>query len=737
MKIIYLVIIILFLPVFLFAQKITGYVYARTDSLPLPSANVYWLKAKKGTTTNNKGFFELETVSLPDKLIVSFVGFANDTLSIDAQPNKLLRIYLTEGNVLGVMEVTGQQSGTFMSLRPAIPVETITAKELKKAACCNLSESFETNASVDVAVTDAVTGGKKIQMLGLDGTYTQILFENMPFLRGLSSSYGLGFVPGTWIESMQITKGAGSVVNGYESMAGQINIEFLKPETHDLLYINMYGNNQSRAEINVHSAQKMAKNAHNLFFIHGSQVPGRIDMNNDGFFDMPQSKQLNVFNRWGFETKHWESRSGVKAMWDERLSGEIGFQPKVDVAAQPWFGVGVTNRLVEVFTKNGFFTDAFPNSSLGTIVSGKYQEQNMFFGMGKYSGRQENMYANAIFQTQPKNGFHTLKLGGSFMYDAYLETFNDSLFSRTEIVPGMFTEYTFNDDKKFSLVAGLRSDWHNLYGFRVTPRLHLKYNLLEGTVARLSAGRGFRVANIFTENSTVFSSARVVHIPAALLPEDAINTGGSIVHTFSLFNREASITADYFYTYFINQVVVDYDQHPQEIWFYNLNGHSYSHSTQIEGSFFPLPRFEMKAAYKYYLVETTYNGILLSRPLIPRDRMLLSLGYTTFSEKWKMDVSGNYFGKSRLPNTSANPEVYRLPEFSSPYLLVHTQITRVFKRLEAYLGIENLLNFIQPNAIVAANDPFGRYFDASMIWGPVNGRMVYGGFRMNIKKKNK
>jgi outer membrane receptor for ferrienterochelin and colicin len=734
MRFFYLILYTIILtPLYFSAQTIKGRVFSATNKSSLPGANVYWQNTNIGTSTNQNGQFEIEIVNLPEKLISSFVGFKNDTVLVNANNTQEIIFQLEESILLKEVVVTANQPSTFMSMRPAIPIENITSKELKKAACCNLSESFETNASVDVAITDAVSGSKKVQMLGLDGIYTQILFENMPFLRGLSSSNGLNFVPGTWVESMQITKGSGSVVNGYESMAGQINIEFLKPEEHERVFVNLYSNHQQRYEANIHLAQKISKKVSNLLFVHANTVQSKTDMNNDGFYDMPQNKQINIFNRWNINSEKWESKSGVKVMWEDRLSGQTNFNQNLEQKNQSAYGIKINNRLLEGFTKNGFLFPNKPNKSIGTIINGKMHQQEMFFGNRKYIGTEQNINANLIHQSMLFNTFHTLKSGISFMFDEYRENYNDSIFNRTEIVPGIYTEYTYNDELKFSAVAGIRADMHNLYGLRITPRLHLKYNIFKETVLRASVGQGFRVANVFVENSTVFASARTVILKSPLMPENTINTGGSLLHKFTLGGREASFVVDYFYTYFFNQVIIDLDFHPQQVWFYNLNGESYSHSTQAEINFYAFERFEIKAAYKYYSVETTYNGLLLSRPLVPKHRALLGFSYETFNEKWKFDATANYFEKSRLPNTSSNPEIYKRASSSLPYTLLHLQITKVFKHLEAYLGGENLLNFIQPNAIISPNEPFGTYFDASMMWAPVNGRMIYGGIRFKIK----
>jgi len=716
-----------------FAQQISGAVLDESNQ-SLPGVNVFWAGTTIGTVTNEGGEFSINKAQkLPAKLVFSFVGYKTDTVDIHHSSSEEIKIQLKNTVELQEVTVEGKQQTTKISTMSSINIESISSGELKKAACCNLSESFETNASVDVVFSDAVSGAKKIQMLGLDGIYTQIMFENIPLVRGLGSSYGLNYVPGTWIESIQITKGTGSVVNGYESITGQINLEYWKPDESDKLFVNLYGNHNGRSEANVHYVQKLSPKWSTLLFAHGSNVGLKNDHNKDGFLDMPLSTQVNIFNRWKRVSQKMMTQFGVSALWDEKTGGQTEFNYEDDFGNQTLYGVGINSKQMEVYGKNGFLFPESPYKSVGLMASARIHQQDAFFGLKKYSGKHQSVYFNAIYQSIISTTAHKYKTGMSFQLDDYSEAFNDSAFTRTELVPGAFLEYTYGDSSTVSLVAGVRADYHNLYGLQINPRAHFKYNIKPLTSLRISAGKGFRTANIFAENPTIFASSRDVIVKEQLLPEEAINAGISFTHKFNIFDRDASFNLDYYRTEFLNQVVVDLDKNPQKVYFYNLNGKSFSDSYQADFTIQPVERIDVKLAYKHYNVKTTYSEQLLQKPLVPKDRALFNIAYETGNKKWKFDFTANWFGKSRLPNTSSNPEAYRLDGFSDEYFTLNAQITKVFKHFEWYLGGENLLNYKQPNAILAANDPFGKHFDASLIWGPVNGRVIYSGIKYNLK----
>lgn len=714
-----------------YAQKITGKVYEletkeRKTKQSLPGATIYWKNTSLGAITNENGYFEIESpTTYPATLIVSYVGYQSDSLLFVAYKNNIT-ISLSPTINLATFEVVERNKSSAVSLVSPIHIETLSEKELGKAACCNISESFETNASVDVNFTDAVSGTKKIQMLGLDGFYTQIQIENIPFVRGLSSAYGLTFVPGTWANSIQIKKGAGSVVNGYESITGQINIELQKPDEADKLFINGYLNQFSRAELNIQAAQKLNTKWSTAQFAHISNQSWELDHNDDTFLDMPIKTQYNFLNRWKYSGEKHIAQFGFRGVYEDLYAGQI----LSNEVANP-FKINVQTKQAEIFTKNGILFPSKPYKSIGFITSSKYHEHQSVYGLKTLNSIQKSGYFNSIYQTIIGNTFNTIRVGASLVYDNYENNYNDSLFGREEVVPGVFTEYHLEKNKS-SLVLGLRYDYHNLFGDFITPRFHYKYNFTDKSALRFSVGRGYRTANPYIENAAVMSSARVVVVNQNLLPEVAWNYGSSLTHNFHLLNKDMTVDIDYFYTDFENQVVVDIEN-PRAVSFYNLQGKSYSHSFQAEYFIQITKQLEFKGAYKWYGIKTDYQDGLKDKPLVPKHRVLLNVAYFTKFDKWKFDATLQGFGISRLPSTADNLPENQLASTSDAFATLNAQITRTFKHYEIYLGAENITNYKQSSPIVSAQNPFGSEFDASMIWGPVNGSMVYIGFRYRIK----
>ncbi len=701
---------------------------------PVPGAKVRWTLNKSVALSNDAGGFEIKAKVLPDTLIISSVGFKTIYYEV-TDPSLDFTFNLKEGKVLDGVVVIGENLGKHIGLLDPRHVETIGSDELRKAACCNLSESFETNASVDVNITDAVSGAKKIHMLGLDGVYTQLQWENIPLVRGLSTSYGLNFTPGTWIESIQITKGTGSVLNGYESMAGMINLELKKPNEAERLYVNLYGNKFGRAEINVHGAQVLNEKWSTLSFVHVSNQFAESDVNNDGFRDMPIGLLAAAMHRWNFEGKNSEAKFGIKATYGNKEGGQLGSSS--DAPTGSAWNASFQTKHVELFAKNGYFLKNRKFGSIGLIGQAKYHNMRNTFGNTTYEGTPRKIYLNSIYGDIIGNTNHNIKAGVSFLLDDYDQTYNDSSFLKTEIVPGAYGEYTYNSNDKLIVVAGFRADYHNLYGPLITPRLHGKWNISKKNALRLSIGRGYRVPNPFADYNSYMASSRQWVVSPDIVPEDGISTGATFTQKFLVNDHVASFTVDYFYTHFINQLVVDMDVSPNEVHIYNTNATSYSHSLQTELSIQPTKGLELRAAYKYYDVRGTYNNELVQKAFVPKFRVLLNAGYQTRNKKWGFDLTGNWVGKKRLPSTATNPEIYQRDLVSKSFWLVNSQITYNFKNFSVYLGGENLLNVIQNDAIISAEDPFGAYFDATQVWAPISGANIYAGLHFSIKQKKK
>lgn len=701
-----------------------------SDGKAIPSANVYWTGSSDGTITDIDGHFELGvSASLPAKVVVSYVGFTSDTLLVSSI-SKPLRVTLDSSVQLKEAEVTARKDAVDLSTISTINTATLNRDHLEKAACCNLSESFSTDASVDVVETDAVSGTRKILMLGLDGTYSQLLFEGLPHIRGLSSTYGLTYVPGTWIESIQISKGAGSVVNGFESMTGQINLEYWKPTTEDKALINLYGNHLGRFEANGFYRAKVNDKWSTMLMAHGRTSTFKNDHNSDGFLDEPMTQEVHVFNRWKYTGHRRHHQFGFRLLSDDKLGGQMQYNPRKNRLDQPYYGMGVRTRQLSAFGKTGFLFPETPWKSIGLLATAQYHQQNTFFGNRDYDATHSSGFFNGIYQSMIGTTDHTFKTGVSVQVDDYQQQFNDSAFNRTEVVPGAFFEYSWTHRDKFSMVAGVRADYHNIFGAFFTPRLHLKYNFTPLSVIRASGGSGFRSPVLYAENISTLASSRRVRILEAPKAEESWNTGMSFLQKFTLAGMEGFFNVDYFYTYFENQLVADMDYRSDELLFYNLSGGTYSHSFQADLVLEPVSRFKVKTAYKRYEVKTNYRfSGRKEKPFVPRDRALLNLSYHTKYEIWKFDFTTNWYGISRIPSTADKPVEFQRPTSSPSYFILNAQITKAYKFGEFYLGGENLLNYKQKNPIIDAENPFGSNFDASMIWGPTGGTVVYLGFR--------
>ena len=738
--------ILLFIPFLIFSQStFTGMIMDKNnpkDNLGVEGVSVHWLDTNVGTITNEKGWFTINYKPEYKKLVVSYLGYKTDTLTI----NSLIPIhhFLTLESELEEITINSKRNAVQKSFLSTTNMFTVNAEELLKAACCNLAESFETNPSIDVSFSDALTGTKQIQMLGLTSPYLLITQENIPAVRGASQVFGLTFTPGTWVESIQITKGAGSVVNGFESISGQINAELVKPLTDNTFFLNAYASQMGRFELNTHFNQKVSDKWNTGLYIHGNYRGQKFDRNKDNFLDMPLANQINVMNRWQFTDaeKGWVSFINVRFLNDEKQTGELNFNPDMDRGTTNNWGSEIDTKRFDTSFKLGYVFPELPFQSIGFQMAYSNHQQDSYFGLNVYDIKHQSMYSNLIFNSILGDTRNKFKTGLSFTSDQFDELVNTTTYDRSENSFGGFFEYAFDNLNDFSLTAGIRLDTHNLLGTFVTPRLHLRYVPWDKGVFRASIGRGKRSANIFAENQQLFASARQVHIDDdggtiyGLNPEIAWNYGVSYLQKFNLFNQKGDVTLDFYQTNFENQVVVDWEN-PQQIAFYNLEGNSIANSFQIELNYALAERLNLRTAYKYFDIYTDYKSGNLQKPIQPRNRFFANLSYETelnaTNGQWKFDVTFNNIGKQRLPSTNAKPIEYQLPAIVESYQLLNAQITKVFsKRFEVYLGAENLTNVQQNTPVLASDAPFGAHFDTTIVYAPIFGRSVYTGLRFNI-----
>ena len=739
--------ILLFIPFVIFSQtNLKGMIMDKNnpkDNLGLEGASVHWLNTNVSAITNKKGWFTIPYKKEYRKLIVSYLGYKTDTITV--KDSSEIHHFLTLESELNGVTVRTRKKATFKSYLSTANVFTVNSEELLKAACCNLAESFETNPSIDVSFSDALTGTKQIQMLGLTSPYLLIAQENIPSVRGASQVFGMTFTPGTWVESIQITKGAGSVVNGYESISGQINAELVKPFSDNKFFLNAYSSLNGRLELNTHFNQKVSEKWQTGLYIHGNYRGQKFDKNKDNFLDNPLANQINIMNRWQFTDaeKGWVSFINVRFLNDEKQTGELNFSPENDKGTTNAWGSEIDTKRFDTSAKLGYVFPELPFQSIGFQMAYSNHQQDSYFGLNVYDIVHESIYSNLIFNSIIGDTRNKFKTGLSFTYDNFEEKVNILDFNRKENSFGAFFEYAFDNLDNFSFTAGLRVDAHNLLGTFLTPRFHLRYVPWENSVFRASFGRGKRSANIFSENQQLFASSRNIKIDDVggniygLNPEIAWNYGVSYMQKFNLFERKGDITFDFYQTDFQNQVVTDWEN-PQEISFYDLDGKSIANSFQVELSYSLANRFNLRTAYKYFDISTDYKSGNLQKPIQPKNRFFANLSYETEAKEngaqWKYDATFNSIGAQRLPNTSSNPIQYQLPVNSEPYQMLNTQVTKVFsEKFEVYVGGENLTNVQQKNPILASDDPFGSNFDSTIVYSPIFGRAFYIGLRYKIK----
>ena len=732
---------LLALPTVAQQRTIRGHVFDDNRE-PIVGATVVCPTDGHGVATNADGLFQIVLNDGNRAIRVAFLGFETQEIPNASCCNPMTIVLEQDATMLDEFTVTQRAVG-LVTLRDAtIQTQRITRAELCRAACCNLSESFETNASVDVSFSDATTGARQIRLLGLDGFYIQMLTENIPNFRGVAQPFGMDYIPGSWIESISISKGTSSVRNGFEALAGQINVEYKKPQTMDRLFVNLYAAEKGRLEANVVSGIVLNEHLSTGLFFHYSQQQTEHDKNDDGFLDDPTSRQLSLLNRWHYRSGRYASQYLVRFTNELRESGQVSSR------FDDPFRISFNTNRGEFFTKQSFMIDDgdLPES-VALIAATSVHDQRSMFDKTEYDIRQRNIYLSAMYD----NNFlphHSFLTGLSMNHDGFDETLsrggtNINLpFSRNETVFGGFAEYTFNHHDELVLMGGIRGDYSDLHGFFVTPRMHIRYAPKEWINLRASAGKGFRTAHVLAENNFLLASSRQINIANNLAQEQAWNTGFNVTFHIPIRHRELTITGEYYHTRFVNQVVVDRDSDPNAVFFYNLsdyNGRSFTNVAQIEASYSFFNGFTLMAAYRFNRAMTEFRHPvtrvetgLLPKPLQSHSVGIATASYMTPRGRWQFDLTGQFNGGGRMPTPCPDNPLWE-KDFP-PFNVFLGQITKNFTNLSIYAGVENIFDFRQPDPIIDATNPRGDNFDATMIWGPVMGRNIYVGLRWNIPR---
>lgn len=611
--------------------------------------------------------------------------------------------------------ITSRRSGT-RRMMGAVNGVMINREELFKAACCNLGESFTTNPSVDVNYSDAATGAKQIKLLGLSGTYVQMLTENLPNFRGAAAPFSLDYVPGPWMNSIQVSKGSSSVRNGYESITGQIDIEYLKPDNDEGVTVNLYGGTLGRleanADANVHLDDKLSTEV----LAHYQKDFGHHDVNDDGFLDQPNVRQWNLQNRWKWKGAHYMFHGGLALVKEKREGGQTHHTAP---DAHHLYKIGVETDRYEGYMKHAFIIDPEKGTNIALMGNASMHLLEANYGEKHYSVNQKNAYAQLLFETNLTE-HHNLSTGLSLNYD-YL-TRDDK-----ETTPGAYVQYTYNLNDKIVAMAGIRADHSSRYGTFVTPRFHLKLTPSEIVSLRLSAGKGYRTVHALAENNNLLASGRQLVVDD-LEQERAWNYGVSSSFYIPLFDKTLKLNAEYYHTHFSQQAVIDYDSNPNAILITNLDGKSYSNTVQVDATYPIVQGLELTAAWRWNDVKCTYGGELMEKPLTSRYKGLITASYKTPLGLWQFDATLQLNGGGRMPT----PVNGLWDERFKAYEQVSAQITRWFRHFSVYIGGENLTGFRQKKTIINAEDPWSASFDPTMVWGPVHGRMFYAGVRINV-----
>lgn len=716
-------------------SQIKGYIRGvrLTDTVALNGVKVKLLRAQRAVFSDANGKFEIFPGKFtPDTLVALISGFIPDTVIINRQDRFSALSLVLFSDKLKPEVIVQRKSQNGVVKLSIVQLERITSHELRRAACCNLSESFETNASVDVNISDAVSGAKKIQLLGLDGIYTQFQLENIPFLRGLEAPFGMQSFSGIWLDGIQISKGTGSVVNGHESMAGLINLSLKSPMESDRLLLNAYGNRFGRAEANAILSHKFNDQWGTSVLLNGSLNKTNIDENRDGFLDVPLYQNFSAMNRWQYNGKRMEAQLALFGYSDHRFAGQSPFSPLLFP-----FHMELANRHLEFTAKTGFFGKR-EGESLGIIQQLKFHNAQGYFG-GNALGGQRQIFGNEKryfisinYDRSSRDGKHQVKSGASANALSLDQRADYHMLDRFELTSGFFSEYALKLNR-LSWQTGLRWDHHSLFGAVFIPRMHLKFALTPKTDVRITSGRGWRSPNYLIENNALMASNKYWVLPAELLPEISWNVGGSLATEFQCFRRKVTLTSDIYYTWFERQLVVDRDVSEEFLVFNYLENQSASLAVQTELDAALSKQWSLRAAYKYLKVTALFNGTRQQQTMVPTHRILTTMSWASLNKRWQADLTCNLVGPMRMPIGYASEGG---SDHHSPwYPFVFGQIAHQFKQIKVYLGVENLLNIKQPNPILLASNPQDPGFDATMVWGPITGVNIYGGLTFILKQK--
>ncbi len=721
---------------------ISGVVYSLSGEKKenLDGAVVKWINTRVGTVTENGGKFVIDSDNISDKrLIVFFVGYKTDTIEVGNKD--FVEVTLLNTATTNTIVVEGKVSTSFISDETP-KTEVITQLELKHDACCDLSGCFGKNASVDVAVTDILTNTKELKVLGLEGSYTQVLIDNMPTMSGLVTKFGVTSIPGSLINRINISKGSNSVIQGYESISGIMNVLLKDYSSSEKVFVNGFLNSAFEPQFNL-NATTTIKDWNTLFAFQTVQESKRVDDNNDGFLDVPLTRRYMLFNKWNYGSLENNDKTtaiiGLKFLDERRIGGQKNFDYNQNLGSNTVYGQTINLKNGDAYLR---FSHEFENENqIKVFANGGFFDQLSYFGTTKYDATQKNFNLNVLYEFPVyKNSY--LRFGASYKYENIIEDINflspvsksyQGIYDKLESVPGIYSEGSFEfKELNLSIIGGLRADFHNEYNSIFTQRFLVKYLITKNTTLRASFGTGFRTVNPLSEYPSFLASGKDIIGLRSVKPEKTFNYGFDLLQYFVIGGLSGNINFDFYKTIFNNKVIPESDVIPYAYLFSNFDDAG-SNVFQIESSINFLQNLDLKFAYKFIDLYYFKNGQKLEQPFNSKHRFLSGITYTYPGNSWILNFYIQWFGKQTLPSTSGYPIEFQKPDVSDSYAIMNFQFTKNFKYIETYFGIENILNYTQGNPIISADNPFGKYFDTSFIWGPTMGRNFYVGFRYLIK----
>lgn len=730
------------LPSFVIAQNPTGEIRGRivSNDGPVIAANVGIPELQKGQATDNEGFFHIQQVPVGTyTLEVSSVGFKKHTQTIETEAGEILEltIELEESmHALDQVVVTGTMRKTYVKDSP-VKVSVVKSDQLQQGKISgNIMDLISSVNGLTTQLNCGVCGTNAIRINGVEGPNTAVLIDGMPIMGALASVYGLNGISPSIIDQVEVIKGPQSTLYGTQALGGVVNIITKNPATTPTFSADIYAKSTEEGNVNLAYSPKFGRFEG---FVSGNVVhlENYFDKNNDTFNDLVQQSRVSLFGKGTLLGENMEQRLNVatKLYTENRTGGVQEFTDDLRGSGQIYGESIYTNRfeLMTDYRPAGF------SEQLRFSGAVTYHDQDSYYGTDWYDAQQGIVFGQLTWDQSIGNRFKLLT-GTTIRY----ETYDDNTPATSggidrRWIPGIFSqgEWTVG---VFTFLGGLRIDHHSEHGYVTAPRLSTKFSPTDLTTFRASAGTGFRVVNVFTEDHAALTGSREVVFNEDLDPEQSKSITASLEQIIPFGANPMTVGLDGFYTHFSNKIIPDYDQDPNLIVYENLDGFSVTRgfSIDIDQNFTAIP-FSYNASITIMDVYTDENGEKQALTYAPDYTGTFGATYDIRSMDFSLGYNGNLVGPKRMPGNYVEDfgrEEWS-PAFSTHDLKLTKEFTNVNDRngigFEAYVSVENIFDYTQGSPLVDARNPFGPDFDTIYTWGPIVGRTFSLGARINLR----